>query len=1603
MSMLFFGKGNIYAQDENWSDEFSDSLNCLGLYCVETDGNNVYVGGWLLGAGQATTRDIARWDGTRWHAMPEGGLYGNVHEMVLVNDSLYVVGEFPCSGDFSTQLGFVGLYDGSGWSALGTGLNDNAYAVAYDTLNRKLYVGGIFTTAGGIPANYIAVWDGNSWDSLNNQLNGYVESIEVDKNGDVYVGGYFTDVGGDPDADYIVKWDGSGWQPLGSGLDNYVADIGIRDTLVYVGGGFNWADTLRLSSVGCWDGSKWNALGNGLIGQVYCLDFSENDIIFGGQIIIPNEIVRWDGSQYLEYGSGVDDYVYGVCYHECKLYVAGRFNTAGSKTSKAIAMYNDNPVILSGPDTVLVCPGNAAAFSVTTLGSELSYQWQKDGADLPGEINDSLVIISPSTPEEGAYRCIISNFCGIDTSQIADLSLDNSTSITITSSPEDTVVCIGDTLSLSVTATGSPLNYQWRKNGTDMPGETSSTLTLDSVEMNDAAAYTCYVYNYCHDALSDTGMITLDIPSIDNGHPGGTSICERTDYTYIVIASGTPPLTYRWQKDGVDIPGADSSTYPITNANVSDQGNYTCIVSNYCGSVSNTGFFRVSRIPDIIREPSDTTICLGDTAVFTISILGADPFYTTQHQWKKNGMDITGETDTILVIPDVSLADTGSYTCHVSNPCGDTTSIPVHIIIKGPEITVNPIDVKTCTGKEINFSVAVSDSTSITYQWQKDGADLTGETDSVLVINPVATGDTGFYRCIVEDAECASSSQSGKLSIDDPPIAGTGDSIVLCSSDTAYNLYDAISGTKWAQNGFSWVDDDATGALTDSVFNASQAGYGAYHFTHIAHGCGTDADSALVYVEVIYEPEFVIQPQDIFVCGLGDSVAFTVNATGTEPIAYQWQMNSTDIPGETDSIYIVNPVSISEEGEPVNCLISNACKSVLSNTVKIEVENNEPLVESWSPDQDVCENDSISLYVSALRGQSYQWRKNGVDIPGAVNVNLVFDPVAIADSGDYDCIVANPCGTDTSGITTVVVGSTISITSTLNDKERCLDDSVSFAVTATGANIKYQWHNGIGNISGAKSSVYVDTSFSASEENIYYSALSNSCITVNSDTAMLTVYDNIHVTGGTNGLIDGCLGQGIILTVHSNGNHRIFQWQKDGTDIPGADSAALVFDSLVFADSGSYRCIIHNNCSADTSWLNELKIRGIPEFIEQPEDETVCENWHVEFSVTASGGVGFNDYQWQKDGIDIALGVISKHVIANAQYADEGLYRCIISNACYSDTSDEAMLTIREEPPVVTLHPVNQWSCEGDSLVFMVNANDPSGSVNYQWQKDSANISGAIDSLLIINPVSLSDTGEYRCVVQNLCGFDTVSEIAFLNIDYAHDAGADSSISVCSSDPVFNLIDFLGGIPEPGGDWFDSLFASFGDTYEPSTDASGAFYYIIPGCPDDTALLQIANNPSPVIDLGADTMHTSSPDTITLDAGAGFISYLWQDNSTGQTYNVSTYGTYVVIVTDSNACEGSDSVEIDAVTGIDLLAADYRIVVFPNPAKEAFNIVAIPLAGAKLRLEMVNAAGQVVYNNEISGTRRFSGSIDVEHWQEGFYFLRIISGNETKVVKLVVH
>jgi Immunoglobulin domain len=434
-----------------------------------------------------------------------------------------------------------------------------------DGTGPALYVGGVFSTIGGIEANNIARWNGLFWSPLvstapvggggvGGGTNGRVNALVVFDDGSgpaLYAGGTFTLAGGRP-ASRVVRWDGTTWSKLSFGLDGSCQAMAVFDDgsgeALYVGGGFTAASGLPASRVARWDGTSWSPLEAGVNGQVNAMavydDGTGPSLYVGGFFnnaggVPASRIARWDGASWFPLGNeinGADDTVFALIVFDdgtgAALYVGGDFSTAGGSAAARIARWD-------GADWSALAFGlNGAVRAMTVFRQPLG---TTDGLFVGGDFNSAGLVFtrhvgvwdgsSWSPVGFGLQNAV--HVLGRFDDGVIPLLFAGSTGFgggndglfrwgppvpLVTNQPSDQKIEVHEPaiFSLSATSAPGPMMIQWRKDGQPLlenppriTGTQTTTLRIDPAGLADAGVYDAVLTNVCGAAGSNRAVLTV--------------------------------------------------------------------------------------------------------------------------------------------------------------------------------------------------------------------------------------------------------------------------------------------------------------------------------------------------------------------------------------------------------------------------------------------------------------------------------------------------------------------------------------------------------------------------------------------------------------------------------------------------------------------------------------------------------------------------------------------------------------------------------------------------------------------------------------------------------------------------------------------------------------------------------------------------------------------------------------------------------------------------------------------------------------------------------------------------------------------------------------
>ena len=266
------------------------------------------------------------------------------------------------------------------------------------------------------------------------------------------------------------------------------------------------------------------------------------------------------------------------------------------------------------------------------------------------------------------------------------------------SQPQSRTVYAGSDVTFQVQATGpGTLSYQWLKDGGALPGATSSTLMLTSVNFSNAGNYLVSVSNVggsITSAPASLAVVAPPAPTIE-AQPQSVAVYMQGSVAFSVTAT-TPTgdaLHYQWSKDGIALLGATASVFTINNVHFTNAGTYTVVVTNYGGSVTSspaTLTVLTPPLPSIQAQPQTTNAVAGSSVTFNVTASGGTLFY----EWRKDGVAIPGATARAVTLMNVAFTNAGTYTVIVSNYSGSITSAPASLTVRRPPdfnvITITP-------------------------------------------------------------------------------------------------------------------------------------------------------------------------------------------------------------------------------------------------------------------------------------------------------------------------------------------------------------------------------------------------------------------------------------------------------------------------------------------------------------------------------------------------------------------------------------------------------------------------------------------------------------------------------------------------------------------------------------------------------------------------------------------------------------------------------------------------------------------------------------------------------------------------------------------------
>jgi len=511
-----------------------------------------------------------------------------------------------------------------------------------------------------------------------------------------------------------------------------------------------------------------------------------------------------------------------------------------------------------------------------------------------------------------------------------------------------------------------------------------------------------------------------------------------------------------------------------------------------------------------------------------------------------------------------------------------------------------------------------------------------------------------------------------------PYISVPPQGVVTCLGSPLSLSVTATNGTI----SYQWRKDavnipGATGS-TYSVASANASHSGTYDVV-ATNSCGSRTSAAAV-VDISSGPTIQDQPDDQVMCATG-TARFTVVVPALPAPTYQWRKNLVSIDGATGATLTILNVQGSDQGS-FDCVVTTSCGTTTSQAATLSVNQFVGITTQPVP-QTACVGSSVSFTAGASGSiDEYQWRKGGNNIPGATGPTLTISGVVAGDAGEYDCLIAGPCGNNNTDPAYLTVVPGVQFVTHPSSQSSCEGAGVNLTASASGSP-PLQWRKGGVAIPGATGTSYTIPILNATTAGTYDVVASSACGPVVSNPAVITLQSLPSVVTQPSNTT-GCVGQSFAFSVAASAT-QTYQWRRNGVSIGGANLPT--FSAIATSnDEGTYDCVLSNACGETVSNAATLVLGTGPSFSSAPPDFTVSASSPVVITAVASGTPPIS-YQWRRDGVAISEVApysgtsTSSLTIASVTPEVVGEFDVVATDACGSATSAPSTVTIDASCP----------------------------------------------------------------------------------------------------------------------------------------------------------------------------------------------------------------------------------------------------------------------------------------------------------------------------------
>lgn len=1004
-----------------------------------------------------------------------------------------------------------------------------------------------------------------------------------------------------------------------------------------------------------------------------------------------------------------------------------------------------------------------------------------------------------------------------------------------------------------------------------------------------------------------------------NNNTGTITACEGSNVTLQIDNTGTsasplfyPELTYKWYRNFAEVPGATGPSLTVTQS-----GNYYVIVDyGSCVMNSYSNVVTVNTITGFVLT-IDTTdggdiICEGSSKTLVSSHQNTGFTY----QWYLNNNPISGATAATY-----NATLEGTYKLIINAGSCIFESDEMFLELQNLEVTLDVNATELLIPGEQLVINSINNGVNPTFQWKKDGVNISGATSSSLTVT-----QSGLYSLVVTQTQGCSFVEEVSVQVVYPisfdlVIDSTGDYQPCVSTEadlniTLFNANTSSTSISILNNNYNysyqWFKNNQpiSGATTTALTVNQTLGNGNYHLVVTIPNITNPIISNTITITIGSTSSPVLTQTGSY-CNSSSTVTLSSNYTGSQ-YQYQWYRNTIAINGATNAT-----LNTSQAGT-YHLIVTNLGCSITSNNLVLQAATGTITIANPANDVLLSGEQKVLTTTTSLNQPTYQWYRNNILITGATSSSYT-----ATLEGVYKVIateVGSGCTLTAEASVTLVYPTGYVLTISVNSGyQNCVSSTAtlninSFVAQTPQGNVNmnlsntsyiYEWLLNSTNVNGANNTSYT---LSNASQNGTYSlnvTLPNyGVVTSNNVSVALAIQAPTITSAGSL-----CGGNTVLLSSSETNASFTYNWYKNGVLIPNSNQSTYTVTEI-----GNYHLTLSNSSCSGTSNTLNIQESTFTASLNVPATDVIIPGQTKVLEVTTNANQP--TYQWYRNNT-----IISGATSSTYNATQFGTYKVIVTQTqgCVS-TQEVVVNLIYPDSFAVTIAPSSNYSecssSETELQITTFNAITSIGTFSilnndfgytYQWYKNNTLV---ISSAQNTNEItSLAENGSYqlRVIIPdfNIVTSNSVVIKLGLDLNLSIEAAANS---ICENGGS-TIINSNITQSNYSLNWFKTGSNQSLGSQNSLTVTSAGDYYLEVTHNDCTYV----SNTVTISTINESSITLSEPENITVFEGSSTIvtatggdSYQWFFNNqmvgVGSSYSVSEEGVYTLIALIGN-CE----------------------------------------------------------------------------------------------------